>query len=177
MLKEFYIKPVLTLVKNFQANAPVERVHQVILNMLVTKDLDNKVFEYIDPWGETLSSTAWAIRASYHFTIMATPGQYFLGRDMLFNLASVVDWRVVTTAKQRQVDIDNVRENAKRVTHDYAIGDQVYVEMTGIYRKLYYRKQGPYRITEVFTNGTVQVQRGQVNRRINIRRLKPHFVD
>ena len=46
-------------------------------------------------------------------------------------------------------------ENAKRITHDYAIGDQVYVEMTGIYRELDYRKQGPYRITEVFTIGTV----------------------
>ena len=48
-LKDFYIKPVLTLVKNPQVNALVERVYQVILNMLVTKDIDNKVFEYIDP--------------------------------------------------------------------------------------------------------------------------------
>ena len=46
---------------------------------------------------------------------------------MLFNLASVIAWQVITAAKQRQVDIDNVRENNKRVTHDYAIGDQVYV--------------------------------------------------
>ena len=127
LLKEFYIKPVLTSVKNLQANATVEWLHQVILNMLVTKDLDNKVFEYIDPWGETLSYIAWAIRDSYHLTIMATPGQDVFGRHMLFNLTSVVDWRVVTAEKQRQVDIDNVRENAKRVTHDYAIDDRVYV--------------------------------------------------
>ena len=73
---------------------------------------------------------------------------------MLFNLALVVDWRVATAAKQHQVDIDNVRENAKQVTHDYAIGNQVYVEMTGIYHTLEYREQGPYRITEVFTNST-----------------------
>ena len=77
-LKEFYIIPVLTLVKSHQANAPVERVHQVILNMLVTKDLDNKVFDYIYPWGETLASIAWTIRDSYHRIIMATPGQVFL---------------------------------------------------------------------------------------------------
>ena len=74
---------------------------------------------------------------------MATPGQYLFGRDMVFNLASVVDWRSATAAKQHQFDIDNVRENAKRVTHDYTIGDQVYIEMTGIYRKLDYKKQGP----------------------------------
>ena len=74
---------------------------------------------------------------------MATPVQDVFVRDMLFNLASVIDWQVLTSAKQRQVDIDNVRENARRVMHDYAIGNRVYVEMTGIYRKINYKKQGP----------------------------------
>ena len=106
---------------------------------------------------------------------MATPGQAVFIRDMLFNLASVVDWQIVTAAKQIQVDIQNVREKNRRVAHDYAIDDQVYVEMTGIYRKLDYKKQGPYRITEVFTKGTFRVQRGQVNENINIRRLKSKF--
>ena len=55
---------------------------------------------------------------------------------MVFNLASVVYWRVVTAAKQQQVDIDNFQENARWVTHDYAIGGQIYVEITGIFRKL-----------------------------------------
>ena len=77
--------------------------------MLVTKYIDKKVFGYIDPWGKTQSSIAWAIRASYHHTIMATPGQAVFGRYILFNLALVVDWKVSTAAKQRQVDIDNVR--------------------------------------------------------------------
>ena len=70
------------------------------------------------------------------------------------------------------MDIYNVLENARRVTYDYAVGDLVYVEMTGIYRKLDYKKQGTYRIKEVFTNGTVEVQQGQVNECINIRRVE-----
>ena len=177
MLKDFDIKPLLTSDKEPQVNAPVEQVHQVILNMLVTKDIDNKVFDYIYPWSETLAYTAWEIRHSYHRTIMVTPCQAVFDRDMLFNLASVVPSRVATAAKQRKVDIINVRENAKRVTHECAIGNQVYVEMTGIYRKLDYRKQGPYIITEVFKNGTVRVQHVQGNERINIRRLKTHFVE
>ena len=49
---------------------------------------------------------------------MATPGQAVFVRDMLFNLASVVDWRVVTSVKQRQLDIDNVREISKQVICD-----------------------------------------------------------
>ena len=79
--------------------------------MLVTNDLDNKAFDYINPWGETLAYIAWAIRDSYHHTILASPGQAVFGRYMLFNLASVVDWRVLTAAGQHQVDIDNIREN------------------------------------------------------------------
>ena len=48
---------------------------------------------------------------------------------------------------QQQLDINNTQENARQVTHDYAIDNQVYVEMTGIYQKLDYNKQGQYRIT------------------------------
>ena len=81
---------------------------------------------------ETLASIAWAMRASYHRTIIDTPVQSVFIRDMIFNLASVVYWQVVTAANKRQVDKYNVRENAKRVTYDYEIGNQVYVEMIGI---------------------------------------------
>ena len=108
--------------------------------MPVTKDLDIKVFDYIDPCGETIAYIAWEIRASYHHNILVTPGQAGFVKDILFNLASVVDCLVVTAIKQCQVHIDNVRENAKRVTHDYTIGDQVYVEITGINRNLDFDK-------------------------------------
>ena len=66
---------------------------------MFTKDIDNKVFDYVDPWGETLASIAWVIRAYYQRTIMATLGQSIFGRDMIFNLASVVDWKVITATK------------------------------------------------------------------------------
>ena len=67
-------------------------MHQVTLNMPVTKYLANKVFDYIYPWGETLASITWVIRASYHRTIKATPGQAVFVRDIIFNLASVLEW-------------------------------------------------------------------------------------
>ena len=126
----------------------MERGQQVILNMIVTKDIDNKAFEYIDPWSEALAYIELEIRASYHSTIMDTPGRAVFGRYMQFNLASFVDWIVVTAAKQQQVDIDNFQENARRVTHSYTIGNTCYVEMTGIYHKLDYNKKEPYRTTE-----------------------------
>ena len=87
----------------------MDKIHQIILNILVTKDLDEKFFEHVDPWDETLASIVWAIRASYDRTKMATPGQVVFGIYIIFNLASVVEWQAITAAKQLQVDIDNVR--------------------------------------------------------------------
>ena len=88
------------MIKNPQYNSPVEQVHQVILNILVTKDLDNKVFNYTGPWGETLSSIALSISASYHCNNQSTSGQSIFGRYMIFNLTSVVECRVITAANQ-----------------------------------------------------------------------------
>ena len=175
LLQDFAIKPKPTSIKNPQSNSPVERIHQVIMNMLNTKGLKDRIFDFIDPWGEILSSIAWAIRASHHSTLGATPAQLVFGRDMLFNIKSLVNWKEISLRKQQTVDKSNIRENSKRVDHDYSVGDRVYVTRSDIHRKLDGPKEGPFNITEVFTNGTVRIQKGIVNERINIRRLEPHF--
>ena len=113
LLKYFNIKPVLRTIKNPQANASVKLLHLLISNMIVIKDIDNKVFDYIDLWGETLAYIAWVIRAYYQRTIMDTSGKSVCDRDMLLNLASVVDWQVITTTKQQQIEIDHIRESAR----------------------------------------------------------------
>ena len=73
-------------IENPRSNAPVECLHQVILNMLVTKDIATKVFDYIYPSGETLAYIACSIRASYHLTIQVTPFQDVFYRYIIFNL-------------------------------------------------------------------------------------------
>lgn len=122
-----------------------------------------------------LTSIAWAVRAAHHSTLGYTPAQLVYGRDMIFNLKTIINWKDISARKQIQVDKDNLRENKKRVDYDYQIGSQVYVTKDGIHRKLDGPKLGPYPITEVYTNGTVRIQKGAVNERINIRRLEPHF--
>ena len=74
---------------------------------------------------------------------------------MIFNLALVIYWRVITASKHCQLDIDNAQENARQVMHNYSIYNIVYVEMNGIYRKLDYSKHVIYRITQLLTNVTV----------------------
>ena len=39
------------LYKNPQSNTLVERIYQVIYNMILIKDIDRKSCDYIYPWG------------------------------------------------------------------------------------------------------------------------------
>ena len=119
MLKYFYLKPVYVKVNNPQDNATVERLHQIMYNIIFTKYIDNKLFDYIDPWGKTLASIAWAIRASYHHTRSGAWRKYVFGRDTIINLVSVFYWKIIIYNKQGQVYIDSVCKNSNQIIHDY----------------------------------------------------------
>ena len=173
LLKDFDIKPKVTTVENPQGNSPVERIHQVVHNMIKTHELDDYVFDYIDPWGEILSSVVWAIRASYHSTLQATPAQLVFGRDMLFNIRKVINWKLITDRKREQVRRDNDRENSQRIPHEYQIGDKVVCLKRGIKRKYSKHKSEPYQVREIHTNGTITIVRGAKHKTLNIRNVEP----
>ena len=84
---------------------------------------------------------------SYQCTIGTTQSQAVFERDLIFNITSVVEWQVVTVNKKRHVNIYNARESTKQVIFDYAVGNIVYVNITGNYRKLCCNKYGLCRIT------------------------------
>jgi hypothetical protein len=94
---------------------------------------------------------------------------------MMFNLKDLINWKQLSLRKQAQVDKSNLRENRNRVDYDFQVGQQVYITKDGIHRKLDDPKLGPFPITSVYTNGTVSIQRGHVNKRINICRPEPYF--
>jgi hypothetical protein len=68
------------------------------------------------------------------------------------------------------------RENASRIRHDYKVGDKVLLKKPGKYlRKLEAPRTGPQKVTVIYTNGTLCIQKGKVNERVNIRILFPYF--
>ena len=67
--------------------------------MIVTKDTEKITFDYIDPWGEILTSVSWAIREFHHSTFYASTTQLVFGIDTIFNLTSGIDWRVIHARK------------------------------------------------------------------------------
>jgi len=159
---------------NPQSNGIVERVHQVLGNALRTFELEHKELDTNDPWGPFLSAAAWAIRSTVHTTLDATPGQLVFGRDMLLPIQLKTDWARIRQRKQDVINANNKKENAKRIEHEYRVGEKVLLEKPGLISKLSAPRTGPYRITETYANGTVRIQRGIVNERVNIRRLTPY---
>lgn len=160
---------------NPQANAMIERVHQVLGNALRTFELENQQLSKINPFEPFLTATAYAIRSTYHTTLKATPGQLVFGRDMLLPTQFKADWASIALRKQKLIDESNARENKKRIQHEYKVGDKVLLERPGIQPKMSAPRDGPFEVVHVSTNGTVRIQKGAVTQRVNIRRLTPYF--
>jgi RNase H-like domain found in reverse transcriptase/Integrase zinc binding domain len=60
-----------------------------------------------------------------------------------------------------QAQLDNARENASRIAHNYAVGDLVLIQLNRhTLPKLACPTEGPYRTIKVHLNGTVVIQRG-----------------
>jgi hypothetical protein len=74
---------------------------------------------------------------------------------------------------------NNRRENASRISHDYKVGDKVPLKKPGKHlRKLEALRTGPHTVTAIYyTNGTLHIQKGKINERVNIRRLFTYFED
>jgi len=164
-----------TTIKNPQANSILERIHKASGDMLRTSNIDMSdtiTPEQVDTF---VTNAAWAIRATYHTVLGTAPGTAVFGRDMLFDIPHTVDWNTIGQRRQAQVDKNAERLNRARIDHDYCVGDKVLLFNDGIRRKGEDIWSGPYVITQVFTNGTVRIERGKVNERLNIKRIKPYF--
>jgi hypothetical protein len=61
-----------------------------------------------------LTDAAWAIRSTYNTVLKASPGAAIFGRDMLFDIPYIADWKKIGDSRQRQTDLNNLRENEKR---------------------------------------------------------------
>jgi len=163
-----------TTIKNPQANAICERVHQVLGTMMHTAELDMADSVHPTDIGSIIDNAVWAIHSAYHTVLKASPGAAIFGRDMLFDIPFVADWHKIGDYRQRQTDRRTIREINKCVDYNYKVGDKVLIRKDGILHKAesIWRKE-PWTITTVHTNGTIRIQCGTKLERINIRRVTP----
>jgi hypothetical protein len=120
------------MVKNPQANAILECLHQVLGQMLRTSELDMAETITPDDVNVFLDNMAWAIRSTYHTVFKASPGGVIFGRDMLFDIPFIADWNKIGDYRQHQTDLSTARKNSKQVDYDYKVGDKVLVAQEGI---------------------------------------------
>jgi hypothetical protein len=169
LCNSYGIKRKPTTIKNPQANAICERVHQVLGTMMRTAELDMADSVYpadID--------TFWGIRSTYHTVLKASPGAAIFGRDMLFDIPFVADWHKIGDYRQHQTDHSNIHENNKRVDYDYKVDNKVLIRKDGILHKAEsIWKKEPWTIMTVHTNGTIRIQCGTKSERIYIRGVTP----
>ena len=174
IVNDYGIKKKPITVRNPQANAIIERVHQTIGNMIRTFETHEITLDKNDPWGGILSAVMFATRATYHTTLKATPMQLVFGRDAFLNTKFEADWNVIKNNKQQMIHKNNQRENSKRIKYDYKKGEKVLFkeEQKSKYGSNPY--SGPYTIRKVNDNGTVILKRGTILEPINVRLLKPY---
>ena len=173
LLQTYGIKAKRISVKNPQANAILERIHQVIQDMLRTHALEDYDFNMDDPWSDILASVAWAVRSTVHTTLNATPGQLVFGRDMIFHDTYLANWQLIHSRKEKEMKRSNTKENKVRIAYEYSPGTYAYIVNKDLQRKLKAPNEGPYKILEAFTNGILKLQLGTEAEIINIRRLTP----
>ena len=178
LLRLYGILDVPTSVRNPQANAICERMHQVVGNILRTllhihPPQDHHVAAQAVDYA--LATASHALRSTIHRTLGTSPGALVFHRDMFIDLPYIADLLLLRDKRQALIDYNLRRENNKRRTHDYKINDYV-LELVPNPTKLGFRTRGPFRVEQVHTNGTLTIRRSPtLIDRVNIRRLRPFF--
>ena len=97
---------------------------------------------------------------------------------MLYPFSKQIDWNQLLEQKQRLVDQANIKENSKRRFFDYKENDLVLILNKNINKgKLEPNvlPEGPWKVVQVHTNGTLSTLRNKYIERMNIRRIRPFF--
>lgn len=165
--------------RNPQGNSIIERTHQAIGQVLRTV-VENKnprsVVEGQAVIDECLATAMHACRCAAQGALNNhAPGALAFRRDMFLDVPLIADFVALQQRRQDIVDQRVMRANAKRIRHDYQVGEKVWKHQhLGLSDKLKPTAVGPYPITRVHTNGTVTIRlAANVQERINIRRVRP----
>jgi hypothetical protein len=166
-----------TTVENPQANGILERVHQVLGQMLCTAELDMADLVTPNDVDVFLHNAAWAICSTYHRLLKASPGTAIFGCDMLFDIPFMADWNKIGERRQSLTDCGNQRKKAKCIDYNYKVIDKVLLINEGILRKAESAcSKKPSTITTVHMNGTIRIQCGPRMEQLSMRRVQP-FTD
>jgi hypothetical protein len=91
LCETYGIQHVPTWIKNPQANGILERLHQVLGQMLHTAELNMAKTVIPDDVDVFLDNAAWVICSTYHTVLKASPGMTIFRRDMFFDIPFIAN--------------------------------------------------------------------------------------
>ena len=77
-----------------------------------------------NPLDSILAAISFALRATTHTTLQASPTQLAFGRDHILNVKFEVDWQTICKRKQQMINKNNERENNNRIQYEYKEGQK-----------------------------------------------------
>ncbi len=123
---------------------------------------------------DALATAQHAMRCAVSRATGVSPGAMVFQRDMFLDLPLIADLALIQSKRQLLIDDNLRRQNQRRREWNYIVGDEVLIKVDEP-TKLAERTHGPYRITQLYTNGTVDVRLAHhVVERLNIRWLVPY---
>ena len=109
LCESYCLKRKPTSVRNPQANAILKQVHQTIMAMLCTAELDMTDTVSKSDIADFLTNAAWAVCSTYHTVLNTSPGAAIFGSDMLFDVPFLADWKKIGEYRQIQTDKKHCR--------------------------------------------------------------------
>jgi hypothetical protein len=106
------------MIKNPQANAILERLHQVLAQMLSKSELNMAMTITPDDVDVFLDYASWAICSTYHIVLKASAGAAIFECDMLFDIPFIAEWNKIEDYRQRQTNLNTACKNSKQVNYD-----------------------------------------------------------
>ena len=169
-----------TTARNPQGNSIIESIHktvgQVLRTLLLTEN-PHSVAEANRLIDRALATAMHATRCASTQALQGlSPGAVTFRRDMHLDIPIIADVLTLRDQRQRIIDQRLLQANARRISHDYAVGDQVLKQnFLSLSDKMKPSFTGPFPILRVHTNGTVTLRLNpHTTERINIRRIKPY---
>jgi hypothetical protein len=66
--------------------------------------------------------------------------------------------------KQKASELNVDRENNKRIKYDYKINNLILLDRGTLQRKLVPKRDGPYQVIRVYSNGSLKYERASVSK-------------
>ncbi len=93
LCQSYGLKRKPTSVRNPQGNAVLKWWHQTIMAMIHTAELDMAETVSKSDIADFLTNVTWTICSTYQTVLKISPGAAIFGRDMLFDVLFLADWK------------------------------------------------------------------------------------